>query len=243
MDQQIEFSSRRATARLTGWLYFFFALMGFLGMMVIGPRLIVAGNAAATAQNMVSQEWLFRANMSMGIVTSILFIVIVLLLYKLLRQVNSFQAGLMVALVLVSIPVIMMQNVLELTALSIFKGKLLADFETARAQSLAMVLIKLSGNAAQLLTLIWGLWLFPLAWLVYRSGFFPKLLGILLLVNGIAYVVQCFTFILFPEQLKAVAAIIFPAYFTGEIPFTFWLMIRGIRKNGPAADFSAVSPK
>ena len=64
---------------------------------------------------------------------------------------------------------------------------------------------------------------------MYKSGYIPKVFGILLVVNGLGYVAQCFTFILFPEHLKAVAEIIFPSYFAGEVPFIFWLMIKGVR--------------
>ncbi|MBL7776134.1 MAG: DUF4386 domain-containing protein [Saprospiraceae bacterium] len=222
-------ATMRRMARLTGLLYFIFAALGIYTIMYIQPRIIVSNDAAATARNMLAQESLFRLGKAAGVVTSFLFILIVLLLYRLLRGVNDHQARLMVALVVVCIPVAISSDALEITALSIFKGNALTVFDAGQSQSLAMALIKISGNMTQMLTVFWGVWLFPLGLLVYRSGFIPRVLGILLIANGLGYVIHCFTFLLFPQQLSLVLKFVFPLYFMGEVPFIFWLMIKGVR--------------
>lgn len=221
--------SRLKTARLVGVLYFIFAAIGIWGYMYVHPATIAAGDAAATAKKMLDNEMLFRLSKAAGVISLVLFILIVLLLQKLLRHIDRFQAKLMVVLVVVSLPVGLMVDAMEITALSIFKGSGLKAFSPEQAQEIAMTLIKTGSNAGQILTLLWGLWLFPLGYLVYKSGFIPRIFGVLLVINGIGYVIHSFTFILFPDQMKTVLTYIFPTYFAGEIPFIFWLLLKGVK--------------
>ncbi|MBV6442397.1 MAG: hypothetical protein EPGJADBJ_04111 [Saprospiraceae bacterium] len=218
----------RKTARLAGFLYLILALSGFCIFAYVQPKLLAGTDAAATANSMLANEFLFRMSKAAGVVTNILFVIIVLLLYRLLKQVNEHQAKLMVALVIIFIPVAFTGDALEMTALNIFKGNILQSFPTEQAQDIGMTIIKISQYSAQMLTVYWGLWLMPLGWLVYKSGFIPRIFGILLIVNGLGYIIHCFTFILFPELLKTVLKFIYPTYFTGEIPFILWLLIKGV---------------
>lgn len=231
MKNTLSIATLRKTARWTGALYFMLAVLGIFSFMYAGPRLYASGDATATAQKMLANESLLRADIAIGLISNVLFIVIVSLLYQLLGHINAFQAKLMVYLVLVSVPVAFSGNALELTALEMFKGKLLQPFQLDQVQSLALSFLKIARISGQLLTVYWGLWLMPLGLLVYRSGFIPKIFGVLLLINGLGYLVQCFTFILFPGSLQPLMKFIFPIYFAGEIPFIFWLLIKGIRAD------------
>lgn len=219
----------RKKARLIGLLYTIFAALGIWSFAYVHPRTIVAGNAAATAQKMIEHEFLFRLDKASGLITSVLFIVIALLLYDLFKKVDERQSRLMVALVLVAVSAGFVAESVELTTLVLFKGNTLQNFAVNQAQSLTMGILKISATTGQMLTLFWGLWLFPLGWLVYRSGFLPRLLGILLALNGLGYVIHSFVFVLFPEHLNTVLTFIFPLYFAGEVPFALWLLIKGIR--------------
>lgn len=219
----------RNQARFIGLLYLIFAALGIWSFAYAHPNTIVAGNAAATAQKIVEHEFLFRLDKAFGLVTSVLFIVIALLLYNFFKQVDRYQALLMVALVLVGVSIGFVSESVELTALKLFKEDTLQPFTKEQAQYLAMTMLKISSNIGQMLTLFWGLWLFPLGWLVYKSRFFPRLLGILLVINGVGYVIHAFTFVLFPGQLSTVLKFIFPMYFLGELPFALWLLIKGIK--------------
>lgn len=228
MTNNTAMMSLRNTARLAGFLYLILAVTGFYVFMFVQPKLISGTDAAATARSMLANEFLFRMSKAAGVVTSFLFVIIVLLLYRLLKQVNQHQAKLMVALVIVALPVAFTGDALEVTALNIFKGNILKSVPPEQAQDMGMTMIKISQYAAQMLTVYWGLWLMPLGWLVYKSGFIPRIFGVLLIINGLGYIIHCFTFILFPEQLKTVLKFIFPTYFIGEIPFILWLLIKGV---------------
>lgn len=220
----------RRYARITGLLYLVFAAMGIFGFAYAEPRLYVANNAAATAQRLLAGEALFRWDKALAMVSGVLFIFIVLRLYRLLKPVNEQQARLMVVLVAVTIPAAIVALALQMTALQVFKGHLLTGFEGRQAQDLAMALLKTGNNISQLLTLFWGLWLLPLGRLVYASGFMPRWLGLLLLVNGLGYVVHCFAFILFPAQFRMILSCVFPTYFLGEIPLLIWLIWKGCKR-------------
>ena len=228
MESINPYLSLRKSARTAGLLYFVFAMIGIYGYAYLQPTLTGSGGPSGTAASMLAHASLFHLGKGLAVLSAFLFILIVWQLHRLFEPINAYLAKLMVWLVLVCIPVSLTVEALEITAFNMFK-KSPDAFSTEQSQAIAMLLIKIGQNATQLLTVFWGLWLFPLGLLVYRSGFMPRILGVLLIINGIGYVIQCLTFVLFPEQLKLVLQFIFPTYFAGEIPFIFWLLIKGVR--------------
>jgi uncharacterized protein DUF4386 len=221
----------KKTAKLTGLLYFLLALAAIYSYMYVSPKTMVAGDMAATAKKMIDNEFLFRTSIASDIITNILFVILIIFLYRLFRQVNEVLALFMAGLAFVAIPVSFIGESLRLIALEIFKGNLLRSFSTEQALEVSTTLLKVGSYTGQLVTFHWGLWLIPMGWLAYRSGFIPKILGILLFVNGLGYMISSITFILFPESLPAVSKIVYPTYFIGELPLIFWLMIKGIKSN------------
>ena len=221
----------KKTAKLTGLLYFLLALAAIYSYMYVSPKTMVAGDMAATAKKMIDNEFLFRTSIASDIITNILFVILIIFLYRLFRQVHELLALFMAGLAFVAIPVSFLGESLRLIALEIFKGSLLRSFSTEQALEVSTTLLKVDSYTGQLVTFHWGLWLIPMGWLVYRSGFIPKILGILLFVNGLGYMISSITFILFPESLPAVSKIVYPTYFIGELPLIFWLMIKGIKSN------------
>jgi hypothetical protein len=221
--------SLKKTARITGLLYFVFALIAIYGYMYVGQKIFVAGNTAATAENMLANEFLFRTSLAGDIITNILFVVVIIFLYRLLRQTNETQAMFMAAFAAVAIPVTFAGEALQVTALQIFKGELLKSFQPEQAQETAALLLKIGNNIGRFITFHWGLWLIPMGLLVYRSGFIPRILGILLWINGLGYMISSFTSILIPAYLETINKIVYPTYFAGEIPLLLWLMIKGVK--------------
>ena len=221
--------SLKKTARLAGLLYLLLALAAIYAFFYVSSKIIVSGDAAGTARNMVAHESLFRSSLASDVVTNVLFVAVVLLLYRLLRQVNEYLAKLMVGLVIVAIPVSLLGVSLNLTVLAIFKNDP-GSFQSSQLQ-FADTLMKLRSYSNQMITIFWGLWLLPLGMLIYRSVFIPRILGILLIINGFGYIITSLTFILFPGYLATVSKFMFPTYFVGELPFIFWLLIIGVRDH------------
>lgn len=226
--------SLRNTARLAGLLYFISAAGAIFGYMYISPKIIVTGDIAATSKNMLANESLFRMSIANDIISNILFLAVILLLYQLLNSVNRFQARLMAGLVIVALPVFFIADSLSIIALQIFKGNLLSSYSTDQAQDIAATLLRIGDYGSQLITFHWGLWLIPLGVLIYRSGFIPRILGVLLFINGIGYMISSATFILFPDFQAVVLKWVYPTYFIGELPLIFWLLIKGIKSNAKA---------
>ena len=119
----------------------------------------------------------------------------------------------------------------NITSLMLFKGVLLQTLELSQRQELAMLFLKINEYGMVTLAVFWGLWLIPLAQLVYRSGFIPRIIGILLMINGIAYMVDSFIFMLFPNYYAFINQYLLLFIIPGEISLTLWLLIKGVKNN------------
>jgi hypothetical protein len=124
-------------------------------------------------------------------------------------------------------------NVAPLVLLS--GADFLAPFSRPELEALAFGSFKMAGRQGQLLTLLWGLWLFPFAALTIKSGFLPKFLGVLLILTGIAYVVTCVAGVVFPAQMASVSKLVFPFYF-GELIVVLWLAFIGAKASVARAE-------
>jgi hypothetical protein len=215
--------------RFAGLLYILTSIFGFFAMMYVPSKLIVHGNAAATASNIAASETLFRLGIAAQLIASAGFIFVALALYELLKGVNRRHASLMVTLIVVSIPIAFLNEVNSIAALVLVRGAdFLSIFEKPQRDALAMLFLKLHGQGIVVAEIFWGLWLFPLALLVYRSRFLPRFLGVWLALAGFAWVILSLTGLLLPQYQDKAFAITQPAIF-GELAFMFWLLIKGAR--------------
>ncbi len=223
------------TARRAGLLYLAAAIFGMVGILYLRPRFLISGDAAATARNILANEQLYRAGILIDVVGQILFIVVVLALYRLFEDVDRNQARLMVALIGTSIAAQFAGFALNTAPLMLLRGEeYLAAFNRPQLETLAYASLSLNSKLGELLMSLWGLWLFPFAALTIKSGFLPKFLGILLILSGVAYVVACATAIVFPARLEALNNVAFPLYF-GELVVILWLAFIGAKPRAPVA--------
>lgn len=218
----------KKTARLAGILFFLWIVTGFYDMFFVAPKLFIKGDIAASSQNILTHELLFRTNIFLGLITSTIWILLVLVFYRLFKSVNEWQAKLLVAFVLVQIPIVFIKGALSVTALMALKGEVLMTFDLNQRQDLAMLFLKISDYSVWALELFWGLWLFPLATLIYNSNFIPRILGIWLIINGIVYVLLSFASLVTPRYKDLVFTVGMPAMF-GELALMLWLLIIGVK--------------
>jgi hypothetical protein len=218
--------------RFAGFLYLVMSAFGFFAMAYVPGKLIVRGDATATVGNVAAHETLFRLGIASQLIGSAGFIFVALALYQLLKGVDRRQASLMVTLIVVSIPIAFLNEVNSFAALLLMHG---ADFlsvmDKMQREAWAMLFLSLHGRGLMVSELFWGLWLFPLGRLVYRSRFLPRFLGVWLGLAGVAWVILCLTGVLLPEYAGKVSTYSQPAVF-GEIVFMLWLVIKGA-KPGP----------
>ena len=221
--------------RWAGLLYVLTSILGFFAMGYVPNRLIVHGDAAATAQNITASETLFRWGIAGELIGQAGFIFVALALYDLLKGVNRRHALLMVILIVVSIPIAFLNELNSFAALVLERGAdYLSVFDTAQRDALAMLFLHLHGRGFVVAELLWGLWLFPLAWLVYKSRFLPRFLGVWLALAGFAWVILSLTGVLLPQYQGQVDRYCQPAFF-GEIAFMLWLLIKGAKPPEVAA--------
>ncbi|MGD9487173.1 MAG: DUF4386 domain-containing protein [Calditrichaceae bacterium] len=222
-------SSLKNTARFAGLLYLILVITGIYGIMYLPSQFIVMGDTVTTAKNILSNEFLFRTGAINDVISNTIFLFLVFVLYRLLKQVNENQARLMFALVIVQIPVVFIVEAFNITSLMILKGEILKTFELSQRQDLAMLLLKINDFGTLPLEMFWGLWLLPFGLLVYKSEFIPRIFGILLVIAGIAYMIDSTIALLIPDYSVFVnkPTLLFAAI--GEISITLWLLIKGVK--------------
>jgi len=216
-------SSIKNTARVAGILYLLLAVFGAFGILYI-PSLIVPGDAAATVDNIRASESLFRLAFVSGLIGQTVFILLVLVLYKLLKPVNNDHALLMVIFALVSVPITMLNQVNQMAALLLSGADYLTVFTADQLHAQVMFFLDLSEHGVAIAQIFWGLWLLPFGYLVFKSGYLPRILGVFLMIGCFGYLIDFSTFFLFPNFEATISQ------FTGigELFFPLWLLIKGV---------------
>ena len=170
--------STKNPGRLAGLLYVLVSIVGFFAMGYVPDKLIIHGNAAATANNIAASESLFRLGIAGELLGQAAFIFVALALYDLLKEVNRRHASLTVMLIVVSIPIAFLNELNSFAALILVRGAdFLSIFDKPQRDALAMLFLNLHGRGFVVAEIFWGLWLFPLALLVYKSRFLPRFWG------------------------------------------------------------------
>ena len=212
------------TARIAGVLYvipWFLSIFAFM----LRQNLIVSGDDAATAENIMASESLFRLSIVSDLIVQVVFIVLVLFLYRLLKPVNRNVAVLMVILFLVSVPIAMLNELNHAAVLLLLSSAdSLTMFTANQLQTLVPLFLDLHEIGIMIAYIFWGLWLFPLGYLVFKSGFLPRILGILLMISCFGYLVDFFAFFLFPDA--GVAINMYTSW--AELLLCLWLLIKGV---------------
>src|SRR3979490_2970755 len=220
-------SSMKNPGRFAGLLYVLTSIAGFFAMGYVPGKLIVHGNAAATASNIAASETLFRLAIAGGLIGQVGFIFVALALFDVFKGVNRRHASLMVTLIVVQVPIAFLNELNSIAALILVRGAdFLSIFEKPQRDALAMLFLNLHHHGFVVAEIFWGLWLFPLGLLVYRSRFLPRFLGVWLALAGFAWVILSLTGILLPQYQDQVNTYSQPAFF-GEIVFMLWLAIKG----------------
>ena len=235
-------SSTKNPGRFAGLLYVLFSIPGVFAMVYVPSKLIVHGNAAATANSIAASATLFRLGIAAQLISQAGFIFVALALYDLLKGVNRRLASLMVTLVVVSIPIAFLNEVNSVAALLLVRGAdFLSIFDKPQRDALAMLFLNLHFHGIVVDEIFFGLWLLPLALLVYRSQFLPRFLGVWLAIDGLAWVILSLTGILSPQYYDKVFTYAQPASF-GEVAFMLWLVIKGAKPQPlPSAVSSSAS--
>ena len=208
--------SQRKAVTILRILYPIWAVIGLFSIMYVPATLIVFGDAATTVNNIMANELLFRLGIAGSLITQLIFIFVVLTLYKLLKSVNKNHASLMVIFALVGVPIAMLNTLNQVAALLLLNN---ADQ--------MMFFLNLNEQGVFIASVFWGLWLLPLGYLIYRSGYFPKIFGVLLTIAGIGYFLGSFAHLLFPSYEAIFPVLDFLTI--GEMLFMAWVLFKGAK--------------
>jgi len=222
-------NAQKKTARIAGLFYLLMTITGAYDTAWVPSHLIVKGNAAATAEKVLANEYILRTGIVSQLLANIFFLLLVLYLYRLFKKVNERQAKLMLTLVLVQVPIAVLIEVFKITPLMILDGETMKTLGPVQKQDVAMLFFDIHGYAVSILEIFWGLWLIPFGRLVYKSGFIPKIFGILLIIGSIGYITESLRFLLFPTYHSFVTDYIGVSYAVGELSIMLWLLIKGIK--------------
>ena len=225
-----EMNSSKNTARLAGLLWLLSTAAGGFGLIYIRSNVLVPGDAAATAGNIMAAESLYRAAVVSGLFSQIFMFFLGLTLFHLFKEVNKRLATVLVASVIIAVAIAVANSLNHFGALLVLgRADYLNVFSPAQLDAIAMTLIRLANSAGQgLLEIFWAPYYFSFGLLTIRSRFLPKVFGILLMIMGAGFAINVFEKFLFPQ--------FYPALFSqlamlggalGGIPTMLWLLIKG----------------
>jgi len=203
-------------SRVTGAVYLLIAILGAFGIAYI-PTLVVKGDMNATIFNFAASQTTIRWAIIAALCTQIGHLVLVLMLHKILAPVNEAISKLMVIFVLAGVPIAMLNEAVNGVVLG-----LIAQAEPS--PELISALLSFHAYGIIIVQIFWGLWLFPFGYLVYKSGFLPKIIGVALMIGCFGYLADSLIYFFDPAF-----PVSFSIYlFWGEVMALFWLLIMGV---------------
>ena len=216
-------------AHIAGVLYILASITAVFAWVYVNGKIFVRDDATATANNIRASETLLRLGIASELLGSIIFIFVVLALYRLFKAVNEKHAMAMAILLLISTPISLLAVVGELASLIVAGGgSFLSAFDQHQLDSLSYFFFRLHGQALVVAQVFWGLWLFPFGILVIHCGFIPRFLGYLLWVAAFGYLINSTVTLLLPDYRQGVAQFADPLQMA-ELPIIFWLLIWGAK--------------
>jgi len=224
----------RNPGRIVGLWYLSLVLFGPLTLLYIPNKLFVQNDAAATAANIAAHQLLFKTGMLADLVGSIVLLFLVFAFYRLFKDVDRELAVWLVITGGVMPAVLQLVNfVNDAGALMVAQGPgFLSVFDKAQQDALVLLFVQLREHQITAAEILWGVWLFPMGALTYKSGFLPRWLGVWLIINGVAYVVLCVARVMVPAYSDKLFLYFQPALF-GELVIMLWLVIKGAGQTPP----------
>jgi hypothetical protein len=216
-------------ARVAGAFYLITILLGLFAEIIVRGNLIVSGDAAATARNILASESLYRFGFVADIVGGAAYVVVTLLLYELLKPVSKSISRLAAVFSLIGVAVGAVFSLAHLAPLLLLKGvPYLAPFDTAQLQTMAYLSIKLHALGYNIALVFFGFYEVLLGYLIFRSTFMPRLLGVLVGIAGLAFLAGSLTAFLWPARPGSLTNYELAVDGVGELSLMLWLLVMGV---------------
>jgi hypothetical protein len=224
--------STKKQARLAGLFWLLAAATGGFGMFYFRSKVLMPGDAASTAAHITASAFFFRAAVVSNLFSQILLLFFGVTLVHLFKDVNKRIATVLLVSIIMSVALALVNTLSAVGALTIVSpANDLSSFSSGQRDAMALFLLKLSNTAGQgLVEMFWAPFFFSFGFLVIKSRFLPKILGVLLMIMSIGYAINVFTKFLvphfYPEFFTQMAMLLGAA---GGLPTIFWLLIRGAK--------------
>ena len=222
-------NSNKKTARIAGFWYLLLGITAGYSWLYT-TKVFVAGNAALTANNILQSESQYLIAIVSSLIGQISFIILGFALYRLLKHVNETHAKLMLAFMLVSVPIMFVNIIFQTGALFVLnRADYLNAFSKEQINSISMLIMNFHFTGLHIVEIFWGLWLFPLSYLVYKSNYFPKILALLLIIAGLCYLIGSLAYLLNLKFYSTIQIYLSIPESVGELSIVFWLLIKGVK--------------
>jgi hypothetical protein len=226
--------SPKRLARLAGVFYLLVGIFGGFAEGFVDPKMYVAGNAAATAGNVVANSGLVRIGVVAHLVDAAFFVLTAMALYILLRDVQKGVARAMLVFVVLATGIIALNAVFEFEGLQVATDSSYASaFGAAGSQALVLLLLDIQHHGTLAAQVFFGLWLAPLGYLAYRSGLFPRALGVVLVAATVCYLADLLAAFLAPDLATQIHPFVIIVPAIAEIWMVLYLLVRGVRSPRP----------
>lgn len=226
--------STKQLARVSGVLYLIVAIFGGFAHLFVRATVYLPGDAGGTAQSVLANAGLVRVGVVADLLQATVFLFVGMTLYLLLNHVNPNAARAMVILVAIATTIICLNIVFQFAALLVATDSVYAAaFGAAGASALVLLLLDIQHHGYLIAQIFFGLWLVPLGYLAYRSGMFPKALGVLLIVGAAGYLVDLLGQFLIPDVAETVSAFVVIPSAIGELWMVGYLLVKGARVPRP----------
>jgi len=227
--------NNKRLARLAGVLYLVIAICGGFSELYVRKNIVVVkGDAATTASNILNNEWLFRIGFVSDLLMLISYMLLGLTLYFLLKDTHKIMELLMVLFNVIGIPLLCLNMLNHFVPLLLLSGvEYLSVFSVEQLNALSLLHLEMHHYGYLIAHVSIGTWLLPLGYLVYKSNMFPKILGVLLMIASIGYLLDFLIQFLLPNYAPLWSEIVLAPAVIGELSFLLWLLIKGILNNTP----------
>ncbi|MGP8215357.1 MAG: DUF4386 domain-containing protein [Bacteroidia bacterium] len=222
-------SSDKKIARTAGILYLLVGIFGGFSEGFVDPKVYVAGNALATAGNIIANPELVRMGVVAHLLDGTFFVFTAMILYNLLQHVNKNIARSMLILVVLATGIICLNAVFQFESLRVATdNSYVTAWGVSGSNSIVLLLLDAQHYGTLIAQIFFGLWLIPLGYLAYKSALFPKWLGIVLIIGGICYLIDLFSAFLLPELNQKIHAVVVIPSAIAEISMVLYLLIIGV---------------
>jgi hypothetical protein len=228
MTKRIAEASSRLKARIAGVLYLISAMAYSFADNSVRGKLVVSGNAAATAHNILSHLSLYRLGFAAELISVVLYITVTLILYDLFRPVNRSISLFAAFFSLGGCIIQALSSLFHLAPLFVLGGaQYLSAFKVEQLQALALMFLKLRAEAANIYMVFFGCYCLVIGYLIFKSTFLPRILGVFMAIAGFSYQL----FLSPPLAAHLFPYVVVPAGALGELSLILWLIVFGVNSQ------------